>query len=139
MSNRWIMILTLILVFILGTVGLVSAFDVAKTGLKDTASNAGYGDTQNNLMKSIGNVINVVLSLMGVFLFLIILYGGYLYMTSAGEVAKLKEAKGWIFNGIIGMVIILLSYALTTFILSKLSVAVGGTTAATSAILFFLL
>ena len=46
-----------------------------------------------------------------------IIYGGVLYTTSAGDPGKVKKAKDTILYGIIGLVIAVLAFAIVNFIL----------------------
>ncbi|HCC22650.1 TPA: hypothetical protein DF272_00520 [Candidatus Falkowbacteria bacterium] len=85
------------------------------------------GAPANDLPVIIGNIINVVLGFLGVVLVLIVIYGGFKYMTSGGEDKGAKEGKQWIINGIIGLVIVLSAYAITTFVVSRLATATGTT------------
>ena len=45
-------------------------------------------------------------------------------MTSGGEEAKTKKAKGLIFAGVIGLAIILSAYAISNFVITSLVTAV---------------
>jgi len=85
------------------------------------------GAPANDLPVIIGNIINVVLGFLGVVLVLIVIYGGFKYMTSGGEDKGAKEGKQWIINGIIGLVIVLSAYAIITFVVSRLATATGTT------------
>ena len=49
-----------------------------------------------------------------------------MYMTSGGDVERIKKAKRVMTNAIIGLVIILSSFAITEFILNKLTSATTG-------------
>lgn len=66
------------------------------------------------------NIINVALGLVGIILVVLILYGGFLYMTSGGEEEKLNRAKKVIRNAIIGLVIVLSSWAIARFVIENL-------------------
>ena len=70
-------------------------------------------------------IINVALSLIAIILVCIILYAGFLWMTSGGDPEKTAKAKKYIQNAIIGVIIILSAWAITKFILNAL---VGATT-----------
>lgn len=48
--------------------------------------------------------------------FAILIYGGFRYLTSAGSPETIREAKNWIFGGILGLVILLCSYLILTTI-----------------------
>lgn len=100
-----------------------------KKGVDSTAQGAqlkaGEGVT---LESAIGNIINSALGLVGVVLFGYLLYGGYKYMTAAGDSAAVTKALGIIRNAIIGIVIISMSYLATSFILDQLILSQGTTT-----------
>ncbi|MCF7906395.1 hypothetical protein K9L04_00490, partial [Patescibacteria group bacterium] len=49
-----------------------------------------------------------------------IVYGGILWMTSGGEEEKVKKAKKLMISGIIGMIIIVSAYAITSYLLNNL-------------------
>lgn len=83
------------------------------------------GFSQQPLPVIIGNIIRIFLGFLGVVLLIIIIYGGFLYMTSGGEPDKVSKARKWIVNGIIGLVICLSAFAITSFIISKLNEAFG--------------
>jgi len=79
-------------------------------------------------------IINVALGLIGIILVSLILYAGFLYMTSEGETGKIDTAKKIITNAIIGLVIILSAWAITRYVISKLLEATtsGGDVTITS-------
>ncbi len=70
-------------------------------------------------------IINVGLGLLGIIAVCIVLYGGFVYMTSGGQEDKIATAKKILINGTIGLAIILSSWAIARFILSKLGEATG--------------
>jgi hypothetical protein len=90
--------------------------------------NAGVGGTLGNkdLRTVIGNIINVALSLLGVVAVVIILIGGFKWMTAGGSEDKVEEAKKMIFQGIIGLAIILSAWAIAIFVLNSLSSATSS-------------
>ncbi len=102
---------------------LAESLDVGLSPLKTT----GLGQT--DLRSGIGGIIKVALSFLGVIAIVIVLIGGFKYMTAGGQDTKTKEAKNWIISGIIGIAIILSAYAITTFVIEKLVGATGGTLA----------
>ncbi|MCK4539781.1 hypothetical protein KAU09_01350 [Candidatus Parcubacteria bacterium] len=83
--------------------------------LEITAKAAGFGDPKS-LPEIIGAIIGVFLSLLGVIFLILIMYGGFLWMTSGGKEEKVLIAKKTIENSIIGMIIILSSYAITQWV-----------------------
>lgn len=79
-----------------------------------------------DLESSIASIISIVLGFLGMIAVIIILLGGFKWMTSAGNEDKIGEAKKLITNGVIGLVIILAAYALTTFVIGVLTNATGA-------------
>ena len=72
-----------------------------------------------------GNIINIFLGFLGIIAVILILYGGFLWMTSKGNAEQVQEAKQLIISAIIGLVIILSSYAIASFVISSLGEATG--------------
>lgn len=69
---------------------------------------------------TVARIIRVAMGLLGIIAVVIMLYGGFTWMTAGGEEEKVGEAKKMIFAGIIGLAIILSAYALASFIITKL-------------------
>ncbi len=62
-------------------------------------------------------IVNYFLLFLGLLTVLMIIYGGVLYITAAGEQGKVDKAKKIIMYAVIGIIIILLSWALVNTIL----------------------
>lgn len=91
-------------------------------GLNELDTDLGKGD----LKDTIGQLINVVLGFLGIIAVLIILLGGFKWMTSQGSSEKVEEAKKLIGAGIVGLIIILASYAIAQFVLTSVYDATTG-------------
>jgi hypothetical protein len=65
-------------------------------------------------------VINIALALIGIVAFVYILVAGLQYITAGGNDAKQGEAKKALQAAIIGVIIVMLSFSLTTFLLRTL-------------------
>lgn len=85
----------------------------------------GLGDA--NLMETIGNLINVVLGFLGIVAVVIVLFGGFRWMTAGGNDEKVQEAKKLLIAGVIGLAIIFSAYAITSFVLTSLINSSTGT------------
>lgn len=70
-----------------------------------------------------GKVLNYVLGLVGVILITIIIYGGFMYATAAGNQQRLESAKKVLVYAIIGTIIVALAWAISYFILRALTPA----------------
>ncbi len=106
----------------------VLANDDITAGLDTVAGASGAGLQKADLKVVIGKIIKVILGFLGVIALCLTLYGGYLYMTSGGEADKVDKAKKYLINAAIGLAIILLSYAIVSFVISKLQGAVTDDT-----------
>lgn len=80
-----------------------------------------------DLRETIGAIIRVALGFLGVIAVVVVLIGGFKYMTAGGSDDKVGEAKKWIISGIIGLAIILCAYAITHFVIDRLMQATTGT------------
>ena len=70
-----------------------------------------------------GDIIRVILSFLGVIFLLLLIYGGFMWMTAQGNEAQVDKAKKIIINSTIGLTIVLLAYAITWFIIFNLGKA----------------
>ena len=87
--------------------------------MEATAKAAGFADPQS-LPEIIGALIGVFLSLLGIIFLCLIIYGGYLWMTSAGNEPKIYKAKQVLTNATTGLIIVLSAYAITQFVFNAL-------------------
>ncbi len=92
-------------------------------GLSDV-SNTGLGKTP--LIETASRIINVALSMLGLVAVVIVLAGGFKWMTAGGNEEKTTEARKMIFSGIIGLAIILSAWAITLFVFNQLQKATGS-------------
>ncbi len=67
-----------------------------------------------------GRIINVALGLIGIVLVSLVIYAGFLYMTSGGNADKINTAKKILRNSIIGLAIILSAWAITSYVINAL-------------------
>ena len=74
-----------------------------------------------DIKETITAVLNVLLGFLGIIAVIIILLGGFKWMTAAGNDDKIGEAKKLIGAGIIGLVIILAAYAIATYVINVIS------------------
>lgn len=89
------------------------------------AEDTGLGN--RDIRSTIASIIKVAMGLLGIVAVAIILIGGFEWMTAGGSDDKVGEAKKRILYGVIGLAIILSSYALTTFVLTQLYTATSST------------
>lgn len=75
---------------------------------------------------TVAKIIRVGLGLLGTIAVVLVIYAGFLWMTAAGNEDKIKRAKDVLKAAVIGLVIILSAFAITSFIISQLVGAING-------------
>lgn len=85
------------------------------------------GLPNQDIRVTVARIIRVLMGLLGIIAVVIILIGGFTWMTAGGNEEKVGEAKKWIFSGVIGLAIILSAYAIATFVINSLVTATSGT------------
>jgi type IV secretory pathway VirB2 component (pilin) len=88
-------------------------------------TNVGLGQT-TDLKGSIASIINIILGFLGIVAVIIILAGGFKWMTAGGNEDKVAEARQMIIQGIIGLVIIFAAWAIASFVLTSLQSATNA-------------
>lgn len=70
-------------------------------------------DNINNLGELVNRVVqNLLMPLAGIILLFVFIWGGYEFIMSQGEPEKLKSAKAKITTGIIGFILLIVSYVI---------------------------
>ena len=78
------------------------------------------GASETSLAETIAKVIRAVLGLLGVIFIALIIYAGFMWLTSAGNEDRIKKAKMIIVAAIIGVAIILFAFIITNFVFNTL-------------------
>ena len=73
-------------------------------------------DGGNTLKTDVATIINNALAILGTACVIVIIIGGVNYMTSSGDAGKVKKAKDTILYGAIGLIICVLAFAITNFV-----------------------
>ncbi|MBT5338507.1 hypothetical protein HN858_02810 [Candidatus Falkowbacteria bacterium] len=112
--------------------GAIGAQDILDQGLTPMdaegnmeffAKDFGQDKDGTDLVGIIGNIVKIVLTLLGVIVLVIIVYAGFLWMTAGGNEDQVKKAKQWLINAIIGLALVLSAYAISSFVVTNLSSA----------------
>jgi len=74
----------------------------------------------------LAGLIRIVLSFLGILALSIILLAGFKWMMSGGNEERASEARKMLFGGIIGLIIILASFALASFLINNLADIIGS-------------
>jgi hypothetical protein len=125
------------LLTILLTLGFVAMFVVAPVALAASAPDPtegltqvgqGFGQTANpeSLPLTIGRLIGQVLGLLGIIIVVLMVYGGFLWMTAGGNTAQVDKAKQILINATIGLIITMAAYSISYFVISAVTSATTG-------------
>ena len=80
---------------------------------------AGCSGNTDDFPHVIIGIINAVLGIIGLVAVIVIIYAGVQYMTSIGDVQKVKKAKDTLLYAAIGLIICVLSFAIVNFVVAK--------------------
>ena len=120
MKKGLILALTLVLFALVVTPTLAQTLEV---GIQyGTFTGLGTKDLREGIMA----IVRLLLGFLGIVAIIIMLYGGFVWLTSAGNEEKVGQAKKVITAGIIGLVIIFVSYAIAEFVIVQLLQATGA-------------
>lgn len=101
--------------------------ELRDTTQKAGVEGAGYAAADSGTLPLVaGRIINALLGILGLLLVVLLVYGGYLWMTAQGDEDQVEKAKRIIRESIIGLVIMLMAYAIARFVIDKLTGAVTG-------------
>lgn len=87
--------------------------------LRITAEAAGFAEPKS-IGEIAGAIIGTFLSFLGIIFLGLVIYGGFLWMTSAGNEGKVMKAKETLTQAVIGLIIILSAYSITYFVFNAL-------------------
>jgi len=87
---------------------------VGKTGLEDTAGEAGI--RTDDLSSLAGSVVGYGLGILGTVFLILMIVGGIIWMTAAGNDQRITRAKGLLVAAFIGIAIVFFSYAITALV-----------------------
>lgn len=68
----------------------------------------------------IGNILSIIIGVIGAIALVVFIYGGFLLMTSAGEQGAIKKGKDAMVYAVLGLVIIFSARAILAFIFENL-------------------
>jgi len=73
-----------------------------------------------DIVKLLTRLIKVIFAFTGVLALLQFIYGGLLWMTSGGNAEKVKKGKDSLLWAILGIIVVFLSYALVSFVITNI-------------------
>jgi len=127
-KNKKKIILFLLLAFVIGLGYFFASSSSSKAAtqlsIEDIGGQIGLGTA--DLKTTVINIIKWVLGILTLVAVSIIIYGGILWMTAAGSEERIRKAKKVIIGAVIGLIIVLLAWAIVLFVARALNNATGG-------------
>jgi cysteine-rich repeat protein len=127
-TKKYFFLLTIIIFGVFIFFGDIAFAQVAEQGGVDSfglsyGESTGLGTT--DIRVTIAKIIRAAFGLLGIVALGLMIYGGYTYMTAAGDENKITTARKILINSVIGLAIILSAFSITQFVLNKLADATG--------------
>ena len=129
-SKEKVVCILIILILFLGLSGFLiekkvafassSSIDEAISQLDKTAEHAKLGE-EKDVAIIVGRIIAIVLSLTGIILVVLMIAGGFMWMTSGGNAEQVTKAKKLMSSALIGLIIVVLSYSVSHFVIERMS------------------
>ena len=90
------------------------------TNITLPSAGTSQADINNKTHHIVGKAINAFISFLGIIFLALTIYGGYKWMLAKGEEEEIKKAKEIIKAAVIGLINVLMSYAITYFVVSQI-------------------
>jgi len=90
----------------------------------DAFNLVGFGKKDPRVIAA--GIIQVMMGFLGVIAIILILIGGFKWMTAAGNDTKVGEAKKLMIAGVVGLLIVLAAFAVSIFVIRSLLGVTGG-------------
>ena len=88
-------------------------FDTSKVNCTTT------GGSESRFNKILEDIINIFSIIVGIIAVIMIIFGGFKYITSAGNQENIKSAKQTLIYAILGLVIVALAQVIVRFVLNE--------------------
>lgn len=85
-------------------------------GLERTAQTAGIARTPQSPEMAVTQIVQWVLSFVGVIFLVLMIWGGFKWMTAAGNKENISQAEKIVVSAVVGLIIVLSAYMLTTYL-----------------------
>jgi hypothetical protein len=99
------------------TVGAINVFDQCAANAESAVCKAQATDGTGTSM--IGDVIDLLLYILGIISVIMIVIGGIRYATSNGDPGSTKSAKDTVLYAVIGLIVAILAFSIVNFVLGS--------------------
>jgi hypothetical protein len=135
LTIRNILLMAILTLFSVSLVSFATSPSVSAQELKDkacagsnfnldpnaTGTNCGQGAGQSRLNTFITRAVNIFTIIVGIVAVIMIIVGGFKFITSGGDSGRVTSAKQTIVYAIIGLIIVALAQVIVRFVLGQTS------------------
>lgn len=100
--------------------------DAASSSATGTTCTPTNGDANNGIKHIAQQVTNWFSIIVGAIAIIMIIYGGFRYITSGGDSGKVGNAKNTLIYAIIGLIIVALAQIIVRFVITQTNTTVNG-------------
>ena len=107
---------------VLGFTQVSAATDICNSSASQEVKDAAgcNGSTADALPSVVVGILNAIIGAAGVVAVVFVIIGGFNYMTSSGDSAKVAKAKNTILYAVIGLIVCVLAFAIVNFVISDI-------------------
>ena len=82
---------------------------------------AALGCDQNTQASGVAkNLINAVISVLGIVAVIVLIFAGQRYITAKGDPGQVEQARNMIIGGVIGLIVAVAAFSIVNFVLSSI-------------------
>lgn len=112
----------LLVVVVVASIFSVDAFASTTGNIREGVDSVSEGNTAGTPLEDIIRiVINIILFLVGVAAVVMLIIGGFRYVTSQGDSGATASAKNTILYAVVGIIVATAAYAIVNFVLDQFS------------------
>ena len=120
------LVLTISLLVIVPCLFLVLPVQAIDFGL-ETAANIGLpGDPTLDPQSAAVTIVQYLMTFLGIIAVIVMLWGGFQWLTAGGNESRVESAKKTIIAGIIGLIVVVAAYAIVTIVIGFAVNIIGG-------------
>ena len=120
-SNLLVFCLTLAFIFSISLPVLAAAPNIGV----DYANNLGLTGNNQDPRDMAVSIVRYLMTFLGLIAVVVIMFGGFRWMTAGGNEDRIAESKKLILSGVIGLIVVLGAFAIVQFVINTSSNLLG--------------
>lgn len=93
-----------------------------QSGVTSVGTGAGVEDI--GVGGFVGILVQAALQVVGIVFLILIVYGGFKWMSASGQQKQIEEAQKIIIHSVIGLIVVVLAYGVSVFVMGELQKAI---------------